>query len=1105
MSTRTRYRKGGLTSKVFAPLMAIVLCVGFIPYVPAAYADPGLVGGDPVFGLTATGEITGGDVINENGEYSLADGASGTITIGEGVSAKIVGASFSGSEYQNVKYEGLYFVVQDGATLTLENVYISNGATEKPAVNFASSGSFNIEGTNIIDVLGNGGSTYGVVHAAGGSANTVTLGGNGTLFAYKDSGAALIGSNKDDNGEDPCANIVFNSGTWNLKGTRTGAIVGNDMASSGYGTITINGGELHLKAVARGACLGGSASGYAADVVIAGGLVECYTEFDGSAVGGAVAGKGAASADFGTLTITGGSLKTMLGTNVASMSKAAYGFTDEEWDAASSNSTRAFVSEKAITAANDKALLVFDMSEYAGQGSAVVNVDDNAFYSGASTYNYVVNEQKNPTGLTDANFLPNIAASYVGDDAIGGQGPGSSLAPDANLYFWLSKSDHVLKINNDKYNATWDAEAGAFTVAKYDPAANYDWESSVWAGGLDFSWYDASDVKAEYHLSTPAQWEALAWICSEHLSQLAEIGEGTYTNGNVTAIKGDVPTAQNKFEGVKFYLDNDIDMGGVYADGAWSGPNYYPIGSQGANDKGNGNWYGLFYGSFDGQGHYVSNVYANRGNGQSYQSVGLFGRVGAADGEPTPACNITIENVGVSGYIHSGRSVGGIVGKTLHVANGYSVTVKNCVNRADVSSTDRKGVGGVVGALWNAPVYLTDCYSLGTVSGGGSPKGSVVGINEGTVTNVYSSQTNLPVMGELAGGTISNAYRMGTDKTEAEMKEAAFVVLLNGDGSAFNVDTANINGGLPCLAWEGGTPATQSDLQTIEETVAVINSIGEVTVDSKDAIEAAQAAYNALTDEQKALLPAEAQSAYDNALATYAGALVGAIPPDVTSEAGIAAVDEALEVYNSLTDEQKALVSPASVSALLGAEQAVANAKIDAANSAAAAANNAAAAANNAAAAANSAANTANANAQKSEQGRQVALATVAATQKLLDATNAKVTQLTKDLGTAKAAQGLKANPMTVKAKTIKAKAGKKKTVKKSKAFTVKNAKGKVTFYKLSGDENITITKAGKVKVKAGLKAKKKAYKVKVLVCAAGNKAFAPATKTVTLKVKVNK
>ncbi|MDO4890466.1 MAG: hypothetical protein Q3963_03810 [Coriobacteriaceae bacterium] len=95
------------------------------------------------------------------------------------------------------------------------------------------------------------------------------------------------------------------------------------------------------------------------------------------------------------------------------------------------------------------------------------------------------------------------------------------------------------------------------------------------------------------------------------------------------------------------------------------------------------------------------------------------------------------------------------------------------------------------------------------------------------------------------------------------------------------------------------------------------------------------------------------------------------------------------------------------------------------------------------------------------------------------------------------------ANPMTVKAKTVKAKAKKKTIIKKAKAFTVKKAQGKVTFKKTSGNKKITVSKAGNVTVKKGLK-KGKTYKVKVKVKAAGNDNYKSAAKTVTLKVKVN-
>ena len=91
---------------------------------------------------------------------------------------------------------------------------------------------------------------------------------------------------------------------------------------------------------------------------------------------------------------------------------------------------------------------------------------------------------------------------------------------------------------------------------------------------------------------------------------------------------------------------------------------------------------------------------------------------------------------------------------------------------------------------------------------------------------------------------------------------------------------------------------------------------------------------------------------------------------------------------------------------------------------------------------------------------------------------------------------------MSVKAKTVKAKAKKKTVIKKTKAFTIKNAIGKLSFKKLSGNKKTTITKAGKITVKKGLK-KGKTYKVKIRITASGNAGYYAKSKTVTLKIKV--
>ena len=96
-----------------------------------------------------------------------------------------------------------------------------------------------------------------------------------------------------------------------------------------------------------------------------------------------------------------------------------------------------------------------------------------------------------------------------------------------------------------------------------------------------------------------------------------------------------------------------------------------------------------------------------------------------------------------------------------------------------------------------------------------------------------------------------------------------------------------------------------------------------------------------------------------------------------------------------------------------------------------------------------------------------------------------------------------RANTITVKGKSCSAKAKKNTTIKKAKAFTIKNAKGTVTFKKASGDKKITINKkTGNITVKKGLK-KGKTYSLKVKVSAAGNTAYKAGSKTVTVKIKI--
>lgn len=97
----------------------------------------------------------------------------------------------------------------------------------------------------------------------------------------------------------------------------------------------------------------------------------------------------------------------------------------------------------------------------------------------------------------------------------------------------------------------------------------------------------------------------------------------------------------------------------------------------------------------------------------------------------------------------------------------------------------------------------------------------------------------------------------------------------------------------------------------------------------------------------------------------------------------------------------------------------------------------------------------------------------------------------------------LKANPMVAKAtnKTVKYKTVKKKNVVVS-ALSVKNAKGTLSYAKISGKKNFTVNKkTGKITVKK--KTKKGTYKVKVKVTAKGTTYYDSKSKTLTIKIKV--
>ena len=290
--------------KALSLLLSLVLALSLVaPVTQVAYA--------------AATEVNGGETINESGEYTLPDGATGTITIATREPVTIIGSGVAWDENFNytsdtVKYTNLKFdCTVERANLTLKDLYIEDkdgfsGAS--PLVNFTGEdNSLNIEGTVVLDKMGNGGFGKANIHVD--EDTTLTIGGSGTLYLYKTSGGAGIGGNKGEMNGD----ITFAmTGSAFIKGTKQGAVIGAGTGANGSGEpgwVTFESGEYNLISNSRGAVIGGSAGSAGASegtvVRIFGGTVNINVDYSGTSVGGGGYDAGS-DANGGTVTITGG-------------------------------------------------------------------------------------------------------------------------------------------------------------------------------------------------------------------------------------------------------------------------------------------------------------------------------------------------------------------------------------------------------------------------------------------------------------------------------------------------------------------------------------------------------------------------------------------------------------------------------------------------------------------------------------------------------------------------------------------------------------------------------------------------------------------------------
>ena len=317
----------------------------------------------------------------------------------------------------------------------------------------------------------------------------------------------------------------------------------------------------------------------------------------------------------------------------------------------------------------------------------------------------------------------------------------------------------------------------------------------------------------------------------------------------LATLANEVNNGDNK-SGKIIYLTSDLDLGGKFdSDGNALDGNisWTPIGTD-SNP---------FSGTFDGNGHIISNMYVNRPN-DNYN--GLFGYspnsfiknlgvtlsyiIGNRSQASVTGSGGTIKNIFSSAVVSGIARTAGICAERCTVINSYNAgnivnkteditggilggwgTVKSSYNYGHVSSK-AASIGGIAG--WEANSYYN--YNLGLITSSNTTTGGIVGCgsgdkfikysyNSGNLINspgggILGYQYNVESLNNFTMKLINNYYLIGSASyglgryqsnqgaeplSQDEMPSVISVI--NGD-NAFVEDTNNINNGYPILKWQ---------------------------------------------------------------------------------------------------------------------------------------------------------------------------------------------------------------------------------------------------------------------------------------------------------------
>ena len=329
-------------------------------------------------------------------------------------------------------------------------------------------------------------------------------------------------------------------------------------------------------------------------------------------------------------------------------------------------------------------------------------------------------------------------------------------------------------------------------------------------------------------------------------------GEGTEASpwlikdlNDLRTLSANVADGMN-YSGKYLKLTADIDCGS---------DNWEPIG--GANAK-------MFMGTFDGDGKTITYSVISSENDNP---KGLFANIGSAG---------TVKNLNVDGSIVNTAEYAGPAGGIAAYNSGL---IENCYSAVDITKGCDRGTGGIA-AHNEEGATIRYCAASGTLTWTGASDfyayiGGITGENFNYNNNesVTKYVTNCAMLGDVlaensdgdnyVGRLIGRQYDASTSDDCYYLDTMTVTGVVNSDSAEAKtkdelkeIGQAAYDAGYIVYGLALGAVASNPNQEAADVVIDLIDDIGTVenTPESKAKVEAAKAAYDALTDEQKALV-----------------------------------------------------------------------------------------------------------------------------------------------------------------------------------------------------------------------------------------------------------